>query len=74
MVQTQGSHGLDHEYGTLGQMVSIGRAAPAAEARALASCGHSPHRDQVPEMLDTTSRFLDESDTLAVTAASNGLS
>lgn len=38
--------GLDDEYGSLEQIRSIARAVPGTRLLELASCGHSPHRDQ----------------------------
>jgi pimeloyl-ACP methyl ester carboxylesterase len=38
--------GEDDEYGTMAQVNSIAKRAPAAQVLALPACGHSPHRDQ----------------------------
>jgi pimeloyl-ACP methyl ester carboxylesterase len=50
--------GADDEYGTLEQLHRIRGARPGTRVRELASCRHSPHRDQPEEVLELTSEFL----------------
>ena len=50
--------GLDDEYGTLRQLDEISLAAPHAVRQHLASCGHSPQRDQPEKTLDAVASFL----------------
>lgn len=51
--------GEDDEYGTLAQIDAIEQAVPGPTTRlVLANCGHSPHRDQEPAVLDAVKRFI----------------
>lgn len=52
--------GLDDEYGTLEQLHEIVRHAPHARTLEIASCGHSPHRDQPDRLTTELARFLDD--------------
>ncbi len=54
--------GLDDEYGTLRQLDEIALAAPHAVRHHLASCGHSPQRDQPEKTLDDVVSFLKHTD------------
>jgi pimeloyl-ACP methyl ester carboxylesterase len=52
--------GADDEYGSLAQLDAIERGvAGAFERLVLASCKHSPHRDQEPAVLDAMARFIE---------------
>ena len=51
--------GLDDEYGSLLQLDEIAWAAPHAQQLRLASCGHSPHRDQPDKTIAAIQGFLD---------------
>ena len=50
--------GLDDEYGTLQQLDEIALAAPHAVRLHLASCGHSPQRDQPEKTREAVTHFL----------------
>lgn len=50
--------GEGDEYGTLEQVLGIGRLLPQAEVLVLPDCGHSPHRDQAARIIDEAGRFL----------------
>ena len=50
--------GLDDEYGTLEQINGIARRVPGTKLRALAGCGHSPHRDQPDAVITEITRFI----------------
>lgn len=50
--------GEDDEYGTMDQIDSIGRRAPAATLLPLPACRHSPHRDRPEAVLEATRRLL----------------
>ncbi len=50
--------GVDDEYGSLEQLGAIRREVPHAISIELASCGHSPHRDQPEPLLDDVRAFL----------------
>jgi pimeloyl-ACP methyl ester carboxylesterase len=50
--------GLDDEYGTLAQIDGIAAALPATSLLKLASCGHSPQRDQPGQVTSATLAFL----------------
>jgi pimeloyl-ACP methyl ester carboxylesterase len=50
--------GVDDEYGSLEQLAAIRREVPQANCIELASCGHSPHRDQPELLLDGVRAFL----------------
>ena len=50
--------GEDDPYGTMAQIDGIPARAPQTELVKLASCGHSPHRDQAQAMIKATSRFI----------------
>ena len=50
--------GEGDEYGTLEQVLGIGRLLPQAEVLVLPDCGHSPHRDQGARIIDEAGRFL----------------
>ena len=52
--------GLDDEYGTLRQLDEIALAAPHAVQQHLASCGHSPQRDQPEKTLEAIASFLNQ--------------
>ena len=52
--------GLDDEYGTLRQLDEIALAAPHAVRQHLASCGHSPQRDQPEKTLEAVASFLNQ--------------
>jgi pimeloyl-ACP methyl ester carboxylesterase len=49
--------GVEDEYGTMEQIAAIARAAPHARLLALASCRHSPHRDQPEAVLAAAAEF-----------------
>ncbi|HEV2674798.1 MAG TPA: alpha/beta hydrolase [Aliidongia sp.] len=51
--------GEDDEYGTRAQLQAIADATPATEIAMLASCGHSPHRDQATAVLDRSAAFIE---------------
>ena len=50
--------GLDDEYGTLEQIRGIARQVPGAQLLELASCGHSPHKDQPDALIEAAVRFI----------------
>ena len=50
--------GLDDEYGSLEQIRSIARALPGTRLLELATCGHSPHRDQPQALIAAIGSFL----------------
>jgi pimeloyl-ACP methyl ester carboxylesterase len=50
--------GVDDEYGTMAQIDNIAAALPATTLLKLASCGHSPHRDQPDAVIDAVCQFL----------------
>jgi pimeloyl-ACP methyl ester carboxylesterase len=51
--------GEGDEYGTVAQVDTIARRAPAgAETRLLPECGHSPHRDQPSQTIRTLTDFV----------------
>ncbi len=51
--------GDDDEYGTLAQLDAIERGVPGPfERLVLASCKHSPHRDQEAAVLEAMARFI----------------
>ena len=52
--------GTDDEYGTMHQLDEIARVATQAQQVRLASCGHSPHRDQSEKTLQAVVAFLGE--------------
>ncbi len=54
--------GLNDEYGSLEQIRSIGRALPKARMLELASCGHSPHRDQPQVLIAAICDFLNQNE------------
>jgi pimeloyl-ACP methyl ester carboxylesterase len=49
--------GEEDEYGSMEQIAAIARAAPHARLLALASCRHSPHRDQPDAVLAAAREF-----------------
>jgi pimeloyl-ACP methyl ester carboxylesterase len=49
--------GEEDEYGTMEQLAAIARAAPHARLLPLASCRHSPHRDQPDAVLAAAAEF-----------------
>jgi len=52
--------GEDDEYGTLAQLDAIAEVAPGPVQRVVLShCGHAPHRDQEPAVLDAISGFIE---------------
>ena len=50
--------GVDDEYGSLAQIEGIARRVPGTELRALADCGHSPHRDQPAALIAAIQSFI----------------
>lgn len=52
--------GTNDEYGTMHQLDEIARVATQAQQVRLASCGHSPHRDQSEKTLQAVVAFLGE--------------
>jgi pimeloyl-ACP methyl ester carboxylesterase len=52
--------GLDDEYGSLEQLSAICREVPQARRVELASCAHSPHRDQPDRLLADVRAFLSD--------------
>ena len=55
--------GFDDEYGTMAQLEAIARRAGGpVELLRLASCRHSPHRDQPAVVIEAMSRFVDRLD------------
>jgi pimeloyl-ACP methyl ester carboxylesterase len=50
--------GLDDEYGSLEQIRSIARAVSGTRLLELATCGHSPHRDQPQALVAAIDSFL----------------
>jgi pimeloyl-ACP methyl ester carboxylesterase len=50
--------GVDDEYGTLAQIHRIAQRVPQTELRAIADCGHSPHRDQSAAVIAATTTFI----------------
>lgn len=54
--------GLDDEYGSMEQIRSIGRSLPKARLLELASCGHSPHRDQPQALVAAICDFLNQNE------------
>jgi pimeloyl-ACP methyl ester carboxylesterase len=52
--------GTDDEYGTMAQIDNIAAAIPAATLLKLASCGHSPHRDQPDAVINAVRQFLEK--------------
>jgi pimeloyl-ACP methyl ester carboxylesterase len=50
--------GEDDEYGTMSQIDNIATALPATTMLKLASCGHSPHRDQPNAVIGAVRRFV----------------
>ena len=53
--------GEDDEYGTLAQLDAIAEVAPGpVERLVLAKCGHAPHRDHEPAVLDAIAVFADK--------------
>lgn len=51
-------HGRDDEYFTVAQVHSLRQHIPHAESLILASCGHSPHRQQPEVTLSATAHFV----------------
>jgi pimeloyl-ACP methyl ester carboxylesterase len=54
--------GLDDEYGSLEQIHGIARACIGARLLELASCGHSPHRDQPQVLTAAICRFINQNE------------
>jgi pimeloyl-ACP methyl ester carboxylesterase len=52
--------GEDDEYGTMEQIESIARSAPAVKLLAVPACRHSPHRDQPQAVLAAAQAFVAE--------------
>jgi pimeloyl-ACP methyl ester carboxylesterase len=50
--------GINDEYGTLEQIHGIARRVNQTEVVEMAGCGHSPHRDQVQELIRITTGFV----------------
>ena len=50
--------GYDDEYGTMAQIDRIPLGVPRARLLKLASCGHSPHRDQPEALIDAAVGFI----------------
>lgn len=55
--------GLDDEYGTLEQIYGIAKVLPSTQLLTLASCGHSPHRDQPEQVIAACQLFFQQGDT-----------
>ncbi|MEQ1594117.1 MAG: alpha/beta hydrolase [Casimicrobium sp.] len=51
--------GVDDEYGTMAQIDNIAAALPATTLVKLASCGHSPHRDQPDAVISAVRQFIE---------------
>jgi pimeloyl-ACP methyl ester carboxylesterase len=49
---------LDDHYGTMAQVERIGEAVPHARVHALATGGHSPHRDAAPALNEAIAQFV----------------
>ena len=52
------AQGVDDEYGTLGQIRSLARRLPRTRLLEIASCGHSPHRDQPEIVIREAGHFI----------------
>lgn len=52
--------GEQDEYGSLQQVFGIAQATSNTAVEVLADCGHSPHKDQAPALLDRVQRFVSE--------------
>ncbi len=52
--------GINDEYGTLHQIRGIAQVAPHCALVELADCGHSPHRDQKDELLQSIRHFFND--------------
>ena len=52
--------GTDDEYASMHQLDEIARVATQAQQIRLASCGHSPHRDQSEKTLQAVAEFLEQ--------------
>ncbi len=50
--------GYDDQYGTMAQIDGIAHALPQTRLLKLASCGHSPHRDQPQQVIEAVRSFL----------------
>jgi pimeloyl-ACP methyl ester carboxylesterase len=52
--------GRDDDYGTLAQVdaITAGVRGPAATL-VLDDCGHIPHKEKLPDVLDATAAFID---------------
>jgi pimeloyl-ACP methyl ester carboxylesterase len=50
--------GIDDEYGTMGQIHGIAKAVKHAKLLEIASCGHSPHRDQPEAVIRAAVEFV----------------
>jgi pimeloyl-ACP methyl ester carboxylesterase len=50
--------GLDDEYGSLAQVRGIAQRVPQTQLLELASCGHSPHRDQADAVIWAVKHFV----------------
>lgn len=50
--------GLDDEYGTLEQVRGIRRRVPSTQLIEIASCGHSPHKDQPQVVIAAVKAFM----------------
>ncbi len=50
--------GVDDEYGTLGQIRAIARAAPDVELVEIAGAGHAPQRDRPLALIEAAARFI----------------
>ena len=55
--------GLNDEYGTLEQIHGIAKVLPSTQLLTLASCGHSPHRDQPEQVIAACQLFFQQGDT-----------
>lgn len=51
--------GLEDQYGTMQQLLSIAHRLPAARIVELPDCRHSPHRDQPERVIEETMRFIE---------------
>jgi pimeloyl-ACP methyl ester carboxylesterase len=52
--------GVDDEYGTLAQVRNIRAQVPQAQVLEIASCGHSPHRDQPQVLIAAVRAFVQD--------------
>jgi pimeloyl-ACP methyl ester carboxylesterase len=50
--------GVDDPYGTMAQIDGIAQALPGTRLLKLQACGHSPHRDQTAQVVESCSQFF----------------